>query len=263
MRAILIILVAAVAASAQANKETALGAQLAHDIRQRTTAIENPLVQEYVERVGDKLAAEIPNRNFSYVFALIADDAGGQTHEPLSLPGGYIFVPASLIRTAADEAEIAGMLAHAMAHVTLPLPRPSNGMMPIIFMGGWQGLGPGTNDAPVPVSLLKVHRENETRADALAIRAMSFSGYDPEALARYIARVQPPPEKPATIFATLPDRDTRITALRGAVAELPGRTYPTVDPAEFGRIQEQVRNAAAVAVSPVLNRPRPTLRRQN
>ena len=51
---------------------------------------------------------------FSYTVAIVADDGG---YEPISLPGGFIFVPASTILAARNEAEFAGMLAHAMAHI--------------------------------------------------------------------------------------------------------------------------------------------------
>ncbi len=257
MRAIIFILVAAGAISAQDSKEPALGASLARQIRQRTTAIENPEVQDYLERIGSQLAAQTPNANAIYKFALISDEAGGATHEPLSLPGGYIFVSAGLFRSATNEAEFAAMLAHAMAHVLLPLPGP--GDIPLIFMGGWNGLGAGSSGSLLPVSVLKTQRENETRADALAIQTMSASGYDPEALTVYIARTQPSPQRPGNIFAALPERDTRITAIQQAIADLPPRTYPPTDQNEFGRMQEEVRSSVPPAKEPT----RPTLKRQN
>jgi len=264
MRAIFVLILAG-AASAQVNKETALGAELAKGIRARTTAIENPSVQEYVERVGNKLALEIPNRNFSYTFALIADDLGGETHEPLSLPGGYIFVAAALIRSVASEAELAGMLAHAMVHPTLAPVQGQGATIPLVFIGGWTGYGLGQSGGLIPISLLKGQRENELRADAMAVSMMSAGGYDPEALASYIARVPEKQLRGATSqqFAPLPDRDTRLAAIQQEIQKLPGRSYPAMDPDEFAGIQAQL--AAEV---PAQRRPspavtRPTLRRQN
>ena len=264
MRAIFA-LIFAVAASAQVNKETALGAQLAQDIRQRTTAIENPSVQEYVERVGQKLAAEIPDVNFKYSFSVIADDLGGETHEPLSLPGGFIFVSAALVRSAASEAELAGMLAHAMVHPTLVPVQRQGPTIPLIFVAGWTGYGLRQSGGLIPISLLKGLRENELRADTMAVSKMSAADYDPEALASYIARV---PEKQfrgstSQQFAPLPDRDTRVAAIQQEIQKLPGRSYPAMDPDEFAGIQAQL----AVQV-PAQRRPppavtRPTLRRQN
>ena len=242
----LFILIVAAAASAQDNKEAGLGAALAKNIRERTTAIENPSVQEYVERVGRKLAAEIPGANFKYTFALIADDLGGETHEPLSLPGGYIFVSATLIRSAASEAEFAGMLAHAMVHPTLVPVRREGSTIPLVFIGGWNGLGSAEPGAAVPVSLLKRQRENELHADTQAVPIMFAAGYEPEALVSYIERA------PAT------DRDTRVAALQQEIQKLPGRSYPAVDTSEFAKIQAQLpapRSAAPNLIRPTL-RPR-------
>jgi predicted Zn-dependent protease len=59
----------------------------------------------------------MPNVAFAYRFSTVAEEVGGPTHERASLPGGYIFVPTSLILTAADKGEFAGMPAHAMSHI--------------------------------------------------------------------------------------------------------------------------------------------------
>ena len=113
------------------------------------------------------------------------------------------------------------------------------------------------------MSVLRTQRDNETRADSMAVQAMSAAGYDPEALSAYIERVQTAPERAAKFFAVLPDRDTRVTALRQAIAGLPDLTYLPIDPDEFGRMQEQVRITVQRSIQPALNRPRPTLKRQN
>src|SRR5579864_6226547 len=135
MRAIILILAVAAAASAQDviqdRKEAALGAQLAQEVRRRTTAIEIPGIQDYIDGIGRKLASQFSPKSL-YTFSLIPDDAGGETHEPLSLPRGYVFVSAGLIRSAANEAEVAGMLAHAMAHVALPMPRVDDAQIPLV-----------------------------------------------------------------------------------------------------------------------------------
>jgi predicted Zn-dependent protease len=214
MRTLLFILIVAAASAhddTQIRKETAVGAQLAQEVRRRTTAIENPAVQDYVEGIG----------------------------------------------RAANEAELAGMLAHAMAHVTLPRPQVDGATIPLVFLGGWQGFGPG-RDSLVPMSLLKTQRDNELRADAIAIQAMSESGYDPMDLARYLERL-PRSRGTTSVFAALPDPDARIAAMGRAISELPARAYPPTNPDELDGIQEQVRNA----VPPMQNRSRPTLKRPN
>lgn len=96
-------------------KESAMGAAMAVNIVKRASRLTDPAVNAYMDRLGRQLAAQV-NR-VDWEFAVIRDDSGGSTREPLSLPGGYIFIPASLILAAGNEAELAGMLAHSMAHV--------------------------------------------------------------------------------------------------------------------------------------------------
>src|SRR5712664_238770 len=139
-------------------KEAAIGASLARDVRQNTTAIDSPAVRDYVQRIGGQLSAQLSSPP-SYTVSVIADDRGGPSHEPLSLPGGYIFVPAKLILTARNDAEFAGMLAHAMAHVaerhgTRQATQgqvANNASIPLIFMGGWMSMGEG-DESLVPMS---------------------------------------------------------------------------------------------------------------
>jgi beta-barrel assembly-enhancing protease len=232
-------------------KEAALGAQLAKEVRQKTTPIDSAVTRDYVEKIGRQLAAALPNSRFTYTFAVILDDVGGETHEPLSFPGGYIFVPANLILTAQNEAALAGMLAHAMAHVAerhgtrqATFGELSNiASVPLIFVGGGAGLGAGGNERVVPISFLSVRRRFETEADVLAIKLTSGSGYDPKALVSYISRVQPgdADRSPvAEVFSWLPRRDVRITSMEKTIQELPPKAY-TSSSNEFPRIQDEVR----------------------
>ncbi|MGI8991928.1 MAG: hypothetical protein ACR2I2_20410 [Bryobacteraceae bacterium] len=74
-------------------KEAALGKQLAAEFRQRTIAIGGRIVQNYLDRLGKRLSPHLPDAKFPYVFSAVADDLCPSTHEPVALPGGYIFVP--------------------------------------------------------------------------------------------------------------------------------------------------------------------------
>src|SRR5689334_2774230 len=97
-------------------KEIALGNQLTTEFRRSTRAVESAAALAYVNGIGQRLAAEIGGPPFTYTFALIADDPTA-IHEVAAFPGGFLFVPSSLILTVKDEDELAGMLAHAIAHV--------------------------------------------------------------------------------------------------------------------------------------------------
>jgi predicted Zn-dependent protease len=229
-------------------KEAALGAQLAKDIRQHTTPLDNAAILAYVESTGNRLAAQLPNRPFPYTFALIADGPAGPPYEPLSFPGGYIFVPASLIVAAQNEAEFAGMLAIAMAHIaerqgTREATREAlrhNASIPLVFIGGSTGLGASGYDPAVPRAFVSMVRSHEIEADALALKLMSGAGYDPEALATYIGREQPPDSEKTRLYSTLPPRGARIAAMQKVIAEFPPRTY-TSGGSDFLRMQAETR----------------------
>jgi predicted Zn-dependent protease len=92
-------------------------------------------------------------------------------------------------------------------------------------MGGWAGYAIRQQDAAVPIAFRASLRENELESDRLAVRTLSAAGYDPQALARYIERVQPadPPLRNAT--AAYPGRDQRLAALQAAIRQLPPATY--------------------------------------
>jgi predicted Zn-dependent protease len=253
-------------------KERALGRQLANDIRQKTTAVNSPRVQEYVDHLGQKIASHIQGTRFDYTFNVIADDTSRTTHEPIALPGGVIFIPAALFHGANDEAEFAGMLAHAMEHVaqrhgTRHATANNMGSIPLVFLGGWV---PRPDGQAVPLGFLGQLRSNELEADALAVKALALAGFDPTALVRYVERVRP--ASPGTlpkVFSPLPELDQRIAALRVAIARLPQTSY--ADPGmEFAAIRDEVVRLTArpedtrptlKRYPPTLKRDRPTLKR--
>jgi predicted Zn-dependent protease len=289
MRLVFVLILAVLAANAQdtqigrgvnfysVQKEAAMGATLAAQVQREATFIDSAVVRDYVNRIGARLAAQIPTAPFPYTFAVIAGDPN-TTHEPLSLPGGYIFVPGPLILAANDEAEFAGMLAHSMAHVaerhaTREATRATIGdqgtTIPLIFMGGWTGYGIGQDSSVLlPAGFLKSRRQFEDDADALAVTMTSRAGFDPEALVRYIGRV-PPTEvgTTSTAFATLPTPDQRVASMRTAIQALPQQTYVTPDRAGFTGVQAEVRRLMPVAERPQLQRvatvDRPALKRRN
>ena len=207
-------------------KEAALGARLAEQVRSNTTVIDNAAVNDYVAQVGAKLRDGLDGPVYQFTFTMIADDRGGATHEPLALPGGYVFVPANLMLTAQNEAEFAGMLAHAMAHVKARLRQAragqvvNAGSVPLVFLGGgWVG----ETQFAVPSGMLPKQRGFELEADAQAIQAMGRAGWAPKALEEYIGRQQrdggPGP------FSQLPTRSTRIEEMEKAIGSLPAGDY--------------------------------------
>jgi beta-barrel assembly-enhancing protease len=223
-------------------KEAALGRRMASEVWQRTSTIEDPGVQEYVNRLGRRLGVEMPDAKFPFIFSVIADDPCPGTHEPGSLPGGYIFVPAALFIEAHSEAEFAGVLAHSMEHVAerqatrqASLGRIANsGTIPLIFIGGWSG---GCSEGwAIPAGFRTIHRNNELEADSLAVKAMAHAGFDPSALVSYVQRVQAPSTKPLSFQ---PTRDERVSAMNLIIEQLPASNYEETR-SEFVEIQERI-----------------------
>ncbi len=228
-------------------KEAAIGKQFAADLRQRTRPIDSPSVQKYLDRFGQRIAAQIRDAKFPFTFSVIADDPCRMIHEPAALPGGYVFVPAALFVAAQDEAEFAGMLAHAMQHTaqrhgTRQATRGqivNYASIPLIFMSGWGG-GCSEGQA-VPLAFFALQRSNELEADALAVQTMAHAGFNPAALVRYIERVQlQPAANEPKVFSALPDRDERIARMRLLIEHVQPSNYAAPGE-EFTAIQREVR----------------------
>ena len=114
------------------------------------------------------------------------------------------------------------------------------GSIPLIFMGG-SGCSMGgsgcSETLAIPVSFLAIQRDNELEADGLAVQAIARAGFDPEALMRYIERVQ---VQPAKVFSSLPSRDQRIAAIRLVIERLPICRFPRGEGYE-GQVGEPAR----------------------
>jgi beta-barrel assembly-enhancing protease len=213
-------------------KEAALGRQLAQEAEKHTTAIHNTPIDDYLKRLGARIAAQIPDPKFSFTFHVIADDMCGPLHEPASLPGGYIIVPLALFVEANDEAEFAGMLAHAMEHVALRhgtriagQGQIGNRTIPLIYVGGWNGRC--ADDTLVPAAFRETERNYELEADAEAVQAIAEAGFDPSALTRYLVR-------------RLKTGAPRVVALEALSHGLPGPDSE-VTSSEFVTVQREAR----------------------
>src|SRR5215472_7991855 len=210
-------------------KEIALGRRLAAEFQRDTTPLVSSATLAYIHGIGQRLAAQIGGPPFTYTFALVADDPT-VVHEVAAFPGGFLFVPASLILAVKDEDELAGMLAHSIAHVAsrdgtrlaTRADLANSSTMPVIYMGGWTGyaIRQGQSMA-LPLGLLQMRRKWELDSDRLAASKMPAVGYDPEALARYIDREQAAyDEYSQRTFSSLPRRTQRLEAIRAIVGGL-------------------------------------------
>jgi predicted Zn-dependent protease len=232
--------------------EIALGRQLAAEFQRDVKPLESPAALEYIDGIGQRLAAQIGGPPFPYTFALIADDPT-VLHDAAAFPGGFLFVPASLILAVKDEDELAGMLAHAIAHLasrhsTRQATRTeilNVSTAPIIYMGGWTGYAVQKGQSlAIPLAMVQMWRKFELDADRLAASKMSTAGYDPEALARYIDREQASyDEHSQKISSPLPRRAQRLAAIHAAIGGAPTQVYPPHE--GLDKVQEEVRRLMA------------------
>jgi predicted Zn-dependent protease len=239
-------------------KERAIGDALAADVRRQSRPLDNSEVDAYVKRVGRQLVAQLPEQPFTYNFEVIIT---AEATEPVSIPGGYILVPASFLLSTKEEAEFVSMLAHSIGHVALrhgtrsatrgQLVNASS--IPLIFMGGWGGAhAPSAGRALMPMGYLRFQREFELEADRLGVELASRAGYDARALRTYVERTQSDEANPAA--SPLPSREQRLGKLDELLAATTAAPPSSND--DFRRAQEATREALRQPV----RRP-PTLRK--
>jgi beta-barrel assembly-enhancing protease len=208
-------------------KEIALGKQLASEVERQAKIINDPVIAEYVNRVGQNL---VRNSDAKVPFTIKVIDS--EEVNAFALPGGFFFVNSGLILKADNEAELAGVMAHEIGHVaarhgTRQATRgeiAQLGMIPLIFMGGWTGYGIyQAASVLVPVGFLKFSRAMESEADLLGLEYMYKAGYDPTAFVDFFEKIETlEKRKPGTVakvFSTHPPTDARIQAAQKNIQE--------------------------------------------
>ncbi len=205
------------------DKEIALGKGLAQDVEKQAKIINDPVISEYVNRVGQNL---VRNSDAKVPFTIKVIDS--EDVNAFALPGGFFFVNSGLILSADNEAELAGVMAHEIAHVaarhgTRQATRgeiAQLGMIPLmLFSYGWTGYGLyEAASVLVPVAFLKFSRGFESEADMLGLQYMYKAGYDPTAFVDFFEKIETlEKKKPGTVskvFSTHPPTEDRVKAVQ-------------------------------------------------
>ncbi len=230
-------------------KEIALGKQLAQQVERQSKIVNDPVISEYVNRIGQNLVrnsdAKVP-----FTIKVIEDP----TVNAFALPGGFFFVQTGLILKADNEAELAGVMAHEIAHVaarhgTRQATRGEIAQLatiPLIFMGGAAAYGIyQASGILIPMGMLKFSREFESEADYLGVQYMYKTGYDPTAFVDFFEKIQTlEKRKPGTIgkaFSTHPPTDDRIAKTQKQLAELKPRPEYVVNTSEFNDVKARLK----------------------
>ena len=252
-------------------KEIAMGKEYAAQIESTVKLVNDPVVTEYVNRVGQNL---VRNSDAQVPFTIKVVDS--DEINAFALPGGFFYVNSGLILAADNESELAGVMAHEIAHVaarhaTRQMTRgqlANLATIPLIFVGG--GIGYAVRTAAgfgLPLTFLTFSRGFEAEADYLGLEYMYHAGYDPQSFIAFFEKVQATEKKkPGTLakaFSTHPQTPDRIEKSQDEIAKvLPAREQYIVNTSEFDDVKArlaQIENRRKIT-NPE-DKDRPTLRR--
>jgi len=227
-------------------KEIGLGKQLAQEVERQAKIIDDPVIAEYVSRVGQNL---VRNSDAKVPFTIKVLDS--EEVNAFALPGGFFFVNSGLILKAESESELAGVMAHEIAHVAARhgTKQATRGdlaniaTIPLIFMGGWAGyaIRQGAGLA-IPLGFLQFSQAFEREADYLGLQYMYKSGYDPNSFVDFFEKIQSlekrKPGSLSKVFSTHPMTDNRIKAAQDEIQKIlaPKPEY-VVNTSEFNDVK--------------------------
>src|SRR5947209_16064559 len=226
--------------------EIRMGKEYAQQVEASVKLVQDPLVTEYVNRIGQNL---VRNSDAQVPFTIKVVDS--DEVNAFALPGGFFYVNSGLILAADEESELAGVMAHEIAHVaarhaTRQMTRAqwaNIGTIPLIFVGG--GIGYAVRSAAglgLPMTFLSFQRGFEAEADYLGLQYMYKSGYDPNAFISFFEKVKAQEKKkPGTLakaFGTHPQTPDRIAESQEEIGRiLPARAQYVVTTSEFDDVK--------------------------
>ena len=231
-------------------QDVQLGRQAAQEAEQQFPLLRDSEVQRYVENIGERLVSAIPSqfqhREFDYYFKVV----NARDINAFALPGGPMYVNRGMIEAARNEGEMAGVMAHEIAHVALRhgTAQATKGQKYGLLAGiagiagtilGGQQVGQ-LAQAPFAVYLLKFSREYETEADILGAQIMAQAGYDPRDLANMFRTIQQQGGSSGGFLSSHPSPNDRYARIERESRML--RVNAGVrDTRDFARIQERLR----------------------
>ena len=254
-------------------KEIAIGTQYATEIERSAKLLTDPVVNEYVNRVAQNIA-----RNSDLTVPLTVKVIDSPEINAVALPGGFLYVNSGLLMVADEESQIAGVIAHEVAHVAarhwasmmtknqilniasialifVPMSYP-------VYMGVMEAYMNG-----VPLMFMKFSRGAEAEADYLGIQYMYKAGYDPDSYVTFFGKLideeRRTPGSVPKIFADHPPTPDRVLKSEEAIKEiLPKRDQYLVSTSEFDDVKSRLQMVISNRKRGQKDQNEPTLRKR-
>jgi beta-barrel assembly-enhancing protease len=231
-----------------------VGQANAKQVSEQYQIVQNQSIQNYVKRIGERLAQAPEAKQSGFPFSFTVVNVGDIN--AFALPGGPMFVFTGLLKATDNEGQVAGVMGHEMAHVILrhgtnQASKANLVQLPAMLAGGLigndsmlgqlanLGLGLGANSY-----LLKFSRDAETEADALGSHLMANAGYDPVEMARFFQKLGAKGNQPMQFFSDHPNPGNREKAIKEEMQALPRRSYG-YQSGGFGRMKSELASLPA------------------
>ncbi len=253
-------------------QDVEMGLQASQEAAKALPMLNNQRVDDYLNRLGKKLASYAPGEKYPYQFRCVNDS----TINAFALPGGFLFINRGVIEMSDSEVELAGVIGHEIAHVALrhgtnQATKQYAAQMPLALLGSLTGsnsLGGlvaqlGSSFAANSI-LLKYSRDAERQADLMGAQILFDAGYDPRPMMNFFRKMEES-GRGSDFFSTHPNPDNRIKNIETEIGRL---GYASgggmIDTGEFRGVKRLVRSlpAAPKAVSGGAQQPAGTERVQ-
>ena len=266
--------------SGSTEKEVRMGREAAAEVDRQAKFVDDPLITEYVNRVGQNIVLHSDAKVPFTIKVIDSDEVNA-----FALPGGFFYVNKGLILAADNEAELAGVMAHEIAHVAARHAVENQTKASLleyaalggsIFLGGIPGMiYQNTAGIGLLGIFMKFSRGAEEEADRLGVQYMYAAGYDPGAMATMFEKLEAKNKKKpgfvARAFSTHPAPPDRRASALALAARFPDHEEYVISSSEFQRVKNRLlrlsnaraSTAGAIAAGDDNGAPgRPTLKRR-
>jgi predicted Zn-dependent protease len=174
------------------SKEVAVGRRIAQRVTEELTIVDDEPMQERVRTIGHRIAAVCDRQELIYTFAVVRDD----DVNAFSLPGGYVFINDGLVQKTGNDDELAGVIAHEVAHITTrhAVKRYEGGLglqiVQLATLAARQGAAARGVGVAARAAQLAYARQDELEADRLAVKYLNAAGFDPKGILTFLEKLQ-------------------------------------------------------------------------